>query len=75
MEEWKTATRLQERRLWNTLTCVGVVLTLVLAASILVAIRYSDDQPTVWFLVQQAVLLALSSGGTVVAIRRWRAHV
>jgi uncharacterized membrane protein YhaH (DUF805 family) len=71
MDSWKSASRAQERRLWNTLLCVGIALTLVIALSIVVAVGGPDQSPSRWFLTQQAVLLALSTTGTVVAVRRW----
>jgi hypothetical protein len=70
-EEWRAATREQERRLWNTLCWVGAVLTLVLAGSIVV-VRPDGSGGGAWFLVQQSVLLVLSGAGTALAFRRWR---
>ncbi|PPB48225.1 hypothetical protein C4K88_14770 [Arthrobacter pityocampae] len=73
MENWRSANRAQDRRLWHTLWCVGVALTLTLASSILVAVGGPGGTGDEGFYVQQAVLLALSAAGTVVALRRWRA--
>jgi uncharacterized membrane protein len=72
METWKSAQRVQERRLWHTLFCVGVVLTVTLAASIVVAAGSGAPAIRGWFYVQQSVLLVLGAGGTAVAFRRWR---
>lgn len=71
-EEWRAATREQERLLWNTLCWVGGVLTLVLAGSIVAASSTGGTSVGVWFFVQQCGLLILSATGTVLAFRRWR---
>ncbi|WP_434995775.1 hypothetical protein [Arthrobacter sp. Ld5] len=73
MEDWRSASRAQDRRLWQTLWCVGAALTLTLASSILVAVGDPGAEVLGRFHVQQAVLLALSAAGTIVALRRWRA--
>ncbi|MHA7280827.1 hypothetical protein ACX80H_13875 [Arthrobacter sp. MDT2-2] len=72
MDSWKSAGRTQERKLWNTLFCVGVVLTVTLGSSILLVAGSAGSAASAWFYVQQWVLLALSAGGTVLAFRRWR---
>ncbi len=71
-EEWRAATREQERLLWSTLCWVGAVLTLVLASSILVGASTGGTDSGAWFFVQQCVLLVLSAAGTTLAVRRWR---
>ncbi|WP_104167141.1 hypothetical protein [Arthrobacter sp. SX1312] len=73
MEEWRSASRAQDRKLWQTLWYVGAALTLTLASSILVALGGLGTAATDWFYIQQAVLLSLSAAGTVFALRRWRA--
>ncbi|MHA7283047.1 hypothetical protein [Arthrobacter sp. TMS2-4] len=73
MEDWRSASRAQDRRLWQTLSYVGTALTLTLVSSILVAVGGPGVVVTEWFYVQQAMLLALSAAGTFLALRRWRA--
>ncbi|WP_104117621.1 hypothetical protein [Arthrobacter sp. B1805] len=73
MESWKSAQRVQERRLWSTLSAVGAVLTLTLVSSILLVATSGGSHVTGWFYFQQAALLALSVAGTVAALRRWLA--
>ncbi|MHA7240950.1 hypothetical protein [Arthrobacter sp. TMS1-12-1] len=73
MEEWRSASRVQERRLWQTLGYVGIALTLALASSVLVAVSDQESAVTQGYYVQQSVLLALSAAGSFLAVRRWRA--
>jgi hypothetical protein len=72
MDSWKSASRTQERTLWNTLFCVGVVLTITLGSSILLVAGSAEAAASAWFYVQQWVLFTFSAGGTVLAYRRWR---
>ena len=73
MDEWRSASRVQDRKLWQTLWYVGAALTLALASSLLVAASGPGPATTEWFYLQQAVLLVLSAAGAVFALRRWRA--
>ncbi len=72
MDSWKSAGRRQERTLWQTLSYLGVVLTITVGSSILLVAGSAGSQVTAWFYVQQAVLLVLSAAGTTAAFRRSR---
>lgn len=72
MDSWRSAERVQERKLWSTLSCVGAVLTITLASSILLVAGSAGTHATLWFYLQQAVLFVLSAAGTATALRRRR---
>ncbi|MHA7190111.1 hypothetical protein ACX80N_07455 [Arthrobacter sp. MDT2-16] len=71
MEDWRSAQRAPERRLWGTLCCVGVALTVAVASSIVGAAVSPTPIPGGWFYLQQSVLLTLGAAGTALAFRRF----
>jgi Na+/phosphate symporter len=71
MEDWRSAQRAPERRLWGTLFCVGVVLTVAVASSIVGAALSRTQTAGGWFYLQQSVLLMLGAAGTALAFLRF----